>query len=299
LSWRKPEAKPADVSADHGVAAGGDIRDSRITVGLDEEGVRRVLQEELARIAGEKGISPAPLQAVLAKLGEAGVPDHDIVARLDAAADQLIELRAQLARLSNDRPELAVIRQQALALIDAGDLDGARAALSRGREVARTLRAEASRNEAEFLADEARIDHLQLAYRAAAAKYAEAAALVASFDRAGRWTFLVQQASELEDYGTELGDNQALTEAIAAYGRALVLAPRKNLPLDWASTQNNLGNVLATLGEREGGTAHLEEAVTAFRDALKEFTRERAPLQWAMTEKNLDATEELLAARRK
>jgi len=41
-------------------------------------------------------------------------------------------------------------------------------------EAARALREEASHNEAEFLADEARIDHLQLAYRTAAAKYAEA-----------------------------------------------------------------------------------------------------------------------------
>jgi hypothetical protein len=57
-----------------------------------------------------------------------------------------------------------VIRDQALALIDAGDLDAARAALNRGREAARALREETSRNEAEFLANEARIDHLQLAY---------------------------------------------------------------------------------------------------------------------------------------
>src|SRR5262249_34967265 len=57
--------------------------------------------------------------------------------------------------------------------------------------------------------------------------------------------------------------------------------------LYWAMTQNNLGNALRTLGERESGTAKLEEAVAAFRDALKEQTRERAPLQWAMTQNNL------------
>jgi len=46
-------------------------------------------------------------------------------------------------------------------------------------------------------------------------------------------------------------------------------------------TQNNLGNALSTLGERESGTARLEEAVAAYRAALQEFTRERVPLQWA------------------
>jgi hypothetical protein len=43
---------------------------------------------------------------------------------------------------------------------------------------------------------------------------------------------------------------------------------RRDAPLDWAATQMNLGNALATLGERESGTARLQEAVAAYRDAL-------------------------------
>ena len=52
-------------------------------------------------------------------------------------------------------------------------------------------------------------------------------------------------------------------------------------------TQNNLGNALAALGEREAGTARLEEAVAIYRAALEEWTRERVPLRWAMTQNNL------------
>jgi tetratricopeptide (TPR) repeat protein len=52
-------------------------------------------------------------------------------------------------------------------------------------------------------------------------------------------------------------------------------------------TQNNLGNALRTLGQRESGTARLEEAAAAFRAALQEYTRERVPLDWAMTQNNL------------
>ncbi len=59
------------------------------------------------------------------------------------------------------------------------------------------------------------------------------------------------------------------------------------MPLDWAMTQNNLGNALRTLGERESGTARLEEAVAAYRAALEERTRERVPLDWAATQNNL------------
>ena len=44
---------------------------------------------------------------------------------------------------------------------------------------------------------------------------------------------------------------------------------------------------LATLGERESGTARLEEAVAAYRAALEEMTRDRVPLDWATTQNNL------------
>ena len=62
---------------------------------------------------------------------------------------------------------------------------------------------------------------------------------------------------------------------------------RERVPLDWATTQNNLGNALQALGERESGMARLEEAVVAYREALKERTRERVPLDWATTQNNL------------
>jgi hypothetical protein len=39
---------------------------------------------------------------------------------------------------------------------------------------------------------------------------------------------------------------------------------RERGPLDWAITQNNLGNALAARGERESGTARLDDAVAAY-----------------------------------
>jgi Tetratricopeptide repeat len=58
------------------------------------------------------------------------------------------------------------------------------------------------------------------------------------------------------------------------------------VPLAWATTQNNLGTALSTLGAREGGTARLEEAVAAYRAALEEWTRDRVPLDWAASTGN-------------
>src|SRR5277367_5418361 len=184
----------------------------------NEEAAERRHREVLETIARQRGVEIPPLQAILAKLGEAGVRDHEIPSRLNAAADELIALRTQLVRLTNDRPEYSLIRRQALAHIDEGEFDAARAALGRGREAARALHEDVSRNEAEFLTDEARIDHLQLAYRAASEKYLQAAGLVASFDRNAEWDYLLRHAGELHNQGEEFGDNGALLEAISAYG---------------------------------------------------------------------------------
>ena len=97
--------------------------------------------------------------------------------------------------------------------------------------------------------------------------------------------------------GDELGDNTALTNSITIWRKTLQLTTRDRVPLDWAQTQNNLGNALAALGERESGTVRLEEAVLAYRAALEERTRDRVPLQWAQTQTNLGAALETLGER--
>jgi hypothetical protein len=94
-----------------------------------------------------------------------------------------------------------------------------------------------------------------------------------AFDPAAMWGYTLDTANALYAQGDEFGDNPALLDAIRIYRSALDMATR--VPLDWAATQNNLGNVLQTLGERESGTGRLEEAVLAYREALKEWTRER------------------------
>ena len=57
---------------------------------------------------------------------------------------------------------------------------------------------------------------------------------------------------------------------------ALEERTRDRVPLDWAMTQNNLANALATLGERESGAARLEEAIVAF-DACLTVTETAEP----------------------
>jgi 16S rRNA G1207 methylase RsmC len=61
-----------------------------------------------------------------------------------------------------------------------------------------------------------------------------------------------------------------LKEAVAAYRAALEEGAREQEPLEWATTQNNLGATVTIVGERETGTKRLEEAVAAYRAALQE-----------------------------
>ena len=97
-------------------------------------------------------------------------------------------------------------------------------------------------------------------------------------------TFLNSEAQTLEDYGRDRGSNVHLVALIALRSRLLALASSDD---ERGAARNNLGNALATLGERESGTTRLEEAVAACRAALEESTRERVPLQWAATQTNL------------
>ena len=69
------------------------------------------------------------------------------------------------------------------------------------------------------------------------------------------------------------------------------------MPLDWAETQNNLGDALEALGEQETGTRYLEEAISAYRAALEEYTRERVPLDWAETQISLGNALKVLGER--
>ncbi len=99
----------------------------------------------------------------------------------------------------------------------------------------------------------------------------------------------IQAAAQTEWYerGRDKGLNFDLEVAIDLARSMLEERTRERVPLDWAMTQNNLGNALRALGARESGTARLEEAVAAYRLGLEERARQRIPLDWAATQNNL------------
>ncbi|TGP18249.1 peptidase C14, partial [Mesorhizobium sp. M1D.F.Ca.ET.234.01.1.1] len=97
-------------------------------------------------------------------------------------------------------------------------------------------------------------------------------------------------ASGLLKIGERESDPKRLNEAVAAMRATLDKRPRDKVPLDWASSQNNLGLALYALSEREPGGEHLAQAEAAYRLALEEYTRQKTPVEWAMVQNNLGNT---------
>jgi hypothetical protein len=78
----------------------------------------------------------------------------------------------------------------------------------------------------------------------------------------------------------------------------LDVGQRDRVPLDWAGTQNNLGNALFRLGERQCGTARLEEAVAAYNAALEVFGSAGADYYITSCRNNRDRAQALLVERK-
>ncbi len=140
---------------------------------------------------------------------------------------------------------------------------------------------------ASVYAKSAETRELAFDYLGAAEDWAKAYDQIERWDDAKAFDYRMSQASSLETHGDLKGDNTVLSSSIDLYSAILVMVPRSSHANDWAATQNDLGNALAILGERESGTGRLEQAVSAYEAALEEWTRERGPLQWAATQISL------------
>ncbi len=82
-----------------------------------------------------------------------------------------------------------------------------------------------------------------------------------------------------------------LREALEA---SLTESLRINKPLVWAETQNNLGNILAALGQQRRDAESFKRAIQCFSNALEEFKQEGSPLEWAATQYNLGTANQAL-----
>jgi tetratricopeptide (TPR) repeat protein len=318
----------AQVRADTGsIAIGGSVTSSTVIIGIPQEKVDELVRdakrpleelttqqkENIALLKEKLDLNERQVRAALGILGENDIAPERLAAKLVEIARRFKAfLEAVLAQPGGD-PTITTLNTVAQAYIEAGALSKADAVLAEAeaedlgptrlqgspppgrhpRSLDRLAAAETSARRGD-------IALIRLRYREAATHFANAAAVFPpkSVNEDKRKGYLGREANALYLQGSEYGDNAALRSAIEWSRRLIELNPRERVPLDWATTQNNLGTALVTLGERESGTARLEEAVAAYRDALKERTRERVPLQWAASFGNQGVALMLLAERR-
>ena len=94
---------------------------------------------------------------------------------------------------------------------------------------------------------------------------------------------------EQRRYGSNIFENaRALLEA------ELAKQTRGQLPLDWAATQVDLGNLLAALGQRHRDEELYKKAVQSFNSALEELDQANAPVAWATAQYGLGTATQAL-----
>jgi len=294
----------AQVRADTGsIAIGGSVTSSTVIIGIPQEKVDELVRdakrpleelttqqrENIVLLKEKLDLNVSQVRAALGILGENDIPPERLAAKLTEIAERFKNLQATASAQPGDDPKIAALKTDAQKAIEAGELAKADALLADVETEQRRALDRLAVNAAETSAQRGEIALTRLRYAEAAAHFANAAAVFppGSINEDKRASYLQKEASSLYQQGDEYGDNGALLSAIEGYKRLVELTPRERVPLQWATIQNDLGNALSVLGERESGTAKLEEAVVAYREALKEWTRERVPLDWARTQNNL------------
>ena len=242
---------------------------------------------------------------------DSSISDEKLASALIKVAADYKRLKAQVSALSPDNPIARGLIGQAKAEIGAGQFARAHELLRQATDSqiaaaqeARKLKVQAQAAEdaqmlgaANSTSAEGEVSSTERNYPQASELFAQAASYVPPGHPDERGNYLARQAGALYEQGNARGDNAALRSAIEVFQQALQELTRARAPLDWAATQDNLGNALEALGERESGTARLQAAVAAYRAALEEQTRDRDLLGWAATQIELGITLEALGER--
>lgn len=86
-----------------------------------------------------------------------------------------------------------------------------------------------------------------------------------------------------------------LKRAIHAFDEALKVYTVEKYPVDYATTQNNLGHAYSSLSEFTGILENGTKAVLAYEEALKTYTVEKYPVDYATVQWNLGSAYSRLA----
>lgn len=141
--------------------------------------------------------------------------------------------------------------------------------------------------------------------------YPENTALIQAYEHYKKLLSGSEAAGDISDPGLAIRDNfiytrgnfeqhrysaAVLENARETLEAALNNTSREEAPLEWAALHNNLGNLLAALGQQTRVSELYEKAIESFNHALEVLTQEEAPADWAATQYNLGTAAQALGS---
>jgi tetratricopeptide (TPR) repeat protein len=252
-------------------------------------------RETIRLLERQLGANEAQLGAFFQIIGEAQVPPEQQPARLVEIAAQVRQLRARVASEPGDAPEVAQLKDAARAALDAGRLEEADDLLAQVETAQDAVLDRQQIERAAVAAQRGAIALSRLRYREAAEHFATAARRLPPGQEEQELVYLDQESDALYRQGNEFGDNAVLVEVIARRRALLYRRPRERVPLQWAMTQNNLGNALSTLGERTGAVIKLKEAREAIAAAFEVYMQAGQEQHRAYFEQRLTEIDQKIA----
>jgi tetratricopeptide (TPR) repeat protein len=290
--------KSTTITNNSGVINQGTMKNSPVNIGItDEKLLERYDQaliengrlQEIVKTAEQR---EALFKEIVTTLRAQNIAPERIPEKIADILSHVVDLEEQISAL---KLSLASVAGREL-------LDKAKIALDQGKlQEAERLLIQARNQQLIDVADTsvllAKLALRQLRYDKAAKEFEKAANYLSDAAVDKHKQYIDDAASAWYTHGDEQGDNKALERSITLRKTQIDNLSRQEHPQQWARVQNNLGNALSELGERESGTARLEQAVAAYRKALEEWTQQRVPLDWATTQNNLGAALSILGAR--
>ena len=211
------------VSAPGGVAAGGGISGSTINIGITSDQVSVITEalkreqkltdeqrQKIAKLEDNLGVSGGALRAFFQTLGENEIPPERQGGKLVEIAERYKQLVAQVAAAPGDDPEVAKLKGEAKAALDAGQLERADDLLARVQAAQDAALERRQLEAAATAAQRGEIALTRLRYRDAAEHFAAAARRVPAGHEEQSLAYLDQEADALARQGDEFGDNPAL-----------------------------------------------------------------------------------------
>jgi tetratricopeptide (TPR) repeat protein len=267
---------------------GGDIVGGDKFVGLSEHDVIAVLERK-GHLAG----LPLWVARRVVEGFEVRARSMDaerIESVLIQKAEEYRALKTRLHELDNFDSTIRSLHHEASQLIDVGEFSAADARLAEAekRDLEAAIQQEEYAKRRRHSAAQSRGARgdaalLRISHEEAAKHFAEAARIVGVDDPQEYWIWQGKQADALASYGDGFGEPDALRKAVELLHDQLRIVSPEQFPVEWSTTQHNLGVALRKLGERTDDAALLESAVTAFYNALAIRTRELNAYNWANT----------------